>query len=86
VAGIEQNRIFRQLFDGEASGRTMKAICLEKPGQFVAVEVPDPGMPGAGEVLVKTHRMGICGTDISCYLGKFPFFAYPRIPGHELGC
>lgn len=85
MAGIEQNRIFRQLFDGEAPGRTMKAICLEKPGQFVAVEVPDPGMPGAGEVLVKTHRMGICGTDISCYLGKFPFFAYPRIPGHELG-
>ena len=29
--------------------------------------------------------MGICGTDVSCYLGKFPFFDYPRIPGHELG-
>lgn len=29
--------------------------------------------------------MGVCGTDISCYLGKFPFFAFPRIPGHELG-
>jgi 2-desacetyl-2-hydroxyethyl bacteriochlorophyllide A dehydrogenase len=34
---------------------------------------------------VRTHRMGICGTDIACYLGKFPFFAYPRTPGHELG-
>ena len=29
--------------------------------------------------------MAICGTDVSCYLGKFPFFDYPRIPGHELG-
>jgi len=29
--------------------------------------------------------MGICGTDISGYLGKMPFFSYPRIPGHELG-
>jgi 2-desacetyl-2-hydroxyethyl bacteriochlorophyllide A dehydrogenase len=29
--------------------------------------------------------MGICGTDLSGYLGKFPFFSYPRIPGHELG-
>jgi alcohol dehydrogenase len=29
--------------------------------------------------------MGICGTDISGYLGKMPFFRYPRIPGHELG-
>ncbi|MEJ2522529.1 MAG: alcohol dehydrogenase catalytic domain-containing protein, partial [Gammaproteobacteria bacterium] len=25
------------------------------------------------------------GTDLSCYLGKFPFFDLPRIPGHELG-
>jgi alcohol dehydrogenase len=29
--------------------------------------------------------MGICGTDASGYLGKMPFFRYPRIPGHELG-
>lgn len=35
--------------------------------------------------LVKTHRMGICGTDYSGFLGKMPFFRYPRIPGHELG-
>jgi 2-desacetyl-2-hydroxyethyl bacteriochlorophyllide A dehydrogenase len=31
------------------------------------------------------HQVGICGTDISGYLGKMPFFSYPRIPGHELG-
>jgi alcohol dehydrogenase len=30
-------------------------------------------------------RVGICGTDLSGYLGKMPFFSYPRIPGHELG-
>jgi alcohol dehydrogenase len=29
--------------------------------------------------------VGICGTDYSGYLGKMPFFSYPRIPGHELG-
>ena len=29
--------------------------------------------------------MGVCGTDVSSFLGKFPFFDYPRIPGHELG-
>jgi alcohol dehydrogenase len=29
--------------------------------------------------------MGVCGTDVGCYLGKFPFFEFPRIPGHELG-
>jgi len=35
--------------------------------------------------MVRVHRVGICGTDISGYLGKMPFFSYPRIPGHELG-
>ncbi len=31
------------------------------------------------------HRVGICGTDVSAYLGKMPFVTYPRILGHELG-
>lgn len=33
---------------------------------------------------MKVQRVGICGTDLSGYLGKMPFFSYPRIPGHEL--
>ena len=63
----------------------MKAIQLKQPKQFEIVDIDAPQSPGPGEVVVKTHRMGICGTDYSCYLGKFPFFDYPRIPGHELG-
>lgn len=63
----------------------MKAITLQEPRKFEHVDIPDPGEPGPGEALVRTHRMGICGTDISGYLGKMPFFSYPRIPGHELG-
>jgi 2-desacetyl-2-hydroxyethyl bacteriochlorophyllide A dehydrogenase len=35
--------------------------------------------------LVRVHRVGICGTDVSAYLGKMPFVTYPRILGHELG-
>ena len=34
---------------------------------------------------MRVQRVGVCGTDISGYLGKMPFFSYPRIPGHELG-
>jgi alcohol dehydrogenase len=34
---------------------------------------------------VRTHRVGVCGTDTSAYLGKFALLSYPRIPGHELG-
>jgi len=63
----------------------MKAIQLEKPTRFKRIDVPAPASPGAGEVLVRVHRVGICGTDYSGYLGKMPFYSYPRIPGHELG-
>lgn len=63
----------------------MKALQLEKPEQWRTVEIPHPDSPDSGEALVRVHRIGICGTDISGYLGKMPFFSYPRIPGHELG-
>ena len=63
----------------------MRAIRLEEPKNFQYVDVDQPGSPGPGQALVRTHRMGICGTDYSGYLGKMPFFRYPRIPGHELG-
>src|SRR5260221_6898586 len=63
----------------------MKALQLEKPHHWQRVEIPEPPAPQPGETVVRVHRVGICGTDISGYLGKMPFFSYPRIPGHELG-
>ncbi|WP_414660809.1 zinc-binding alcohol dehydrogenase family protein [Horticoccus sp. 23ND18S-11] len=63
----------------------MKAIQLEKPQSFRALTVAEPAAPGPGEALVRIHRIGICGTDYGGYLGKMPFYSYPRIPGHELG-
>jgi 2-desacetyl-2-hydroxyethyl bacteriochlorophyllide A dehydrogenase len=63
----------------------VKAILLRQPGQFDRIEIEEPASPAPGEALVRVHRVGICGTDISGYLGKMPFFSYPRIPGHELG-
>ena len=63
----------------------MKAIQLEKPLSFRPLDVPEPPAPGPGEALVRIHRIGICGTDYGGYLGKMPFYSYPRIPGHELG-
>jgi len=63
----------------------MKALLLEAPKQFKFIDIPEPDRPGPGEALVRVHRVGICGTDLSGYLGKMPFFSYPRIPGHELG-
>ena len=63
----------------------MKAIQLKAPKNFQRIEIEEPSSPGPGEVLVRVDRVGICGTDLGGYLGKMPFFSYPRIPGHELG-
>ncbi|MCH7227475.1 zinc-binding alcohol dehydrogenase family protein [Haloferula sp. A504] len=63
----------------------MNAIEFTAPETIHVIDLPDAPAPGPGEATVRTHRMGICGTDLSCYLGKFPFFDYPRVPGHELG-
>jgi alcohol dehydrogenase len=63
----------------------MKAILLEAPLSFKQIEIPEPPAPAAGEAVVRVSRVGVCGTDLSGYLGKMPFFSYPRIPGHELG-
>src|SRR5260370_697743 len=63
----------------------MKALSLEAPKQWKRIEIDGPKKPGPGDALVRVHRVGVCGTDISGYLGKMPFFSYPRIPGHELG-
>jgi alcohol dehydrogenase len=63
----------------------MKAIVLQQPGRFERIEIEEPPTPGPGEVMVRVHRVGICGTDLSGFLGKMPFLSYPRILGHELG-
>ena len=63
----------------------MRAIQFEEPKSIREIDIEAPSSPGPGEAIVRTHRMGICGTDVSGYLGKMPFFKYPRVPGHELG-
>ncbi len=63
----------------------MKALQLTTPQQFTPVELPEARDPGPGEALVRIHAIGICGTDVSGYLGKMPFMEYPLILGHELG-
>jgi len=63
----------------------MQALLLEKPKDFRFIDTPEPGAALAGEAIVRVHAVGICGTDYGGYLGKMPFFSYPRIPGHELG-
>jgi 2-desacetyl-2-hydroxyethyl bacteriochlorophyllide A dehydrogenase len=63
----------------------MKALSLTQPGHLELIHLPEAAEPAAGQALVAIRAIGICGTDISGYLGKMPFIEYPRILGHELG-
>lgn len=63
----------------------MKAVLLKEPKHLELTEIDEAPAPGPGEATVRVHNVGICGSDISGYLGRMPFYSYPRIPGHELG-
>jgi threonine dehydrogenase-like Zn-dependent dehydrogenase len=62
----------------------MKALVLDAPGQAKIAEVPHPGKPGLGEVLLRVHVVGMCGSDLSTFTGRNPMVSFPRIPGHEI--
>jgi threonine dehydrogenase-like Zn-dependent dehydrogenase len=61
----------------------MRALAIDRPGVAAVVERPVPEA-GVGEVLVRVARVGLCGTDLSTYLGKNPLVSYPRVIGHEI--
>ena len=61
----------------------MKAIEITQAGQIKIVEHDMP-QPGNGDILLKLRYIGLCGSDLSTYLGKNPLVQYPRIPGHEI--
>lgn len=63
----------------------MRGVILREPGLLESIETEPPGSAGPGEAVVRVERIGICGTDLHAYRGRQPFFAYPRILGHELG-
>jgi 2-desacetyl-2-hydroxyethyl bacteriochlorophyllide A dehydrogenase len=62
----------------------MKAIVIDGPKQVHLADLPTPGL-GPGEVLIRSHAVGICGSDVELYQGTRPegFYRYPLIPGHE---
>lgn len=62
----------------------MKAIILEKPGQWLSMQVDELYEPRPEEALVRIRKVGVCGTDFHAFRGEQPFFSYPRILGHEL--
>ncbi len=61
----------------------MKALSIDRPGLAQIVERAHP-VAGPGEVLLQVAFAGLCGTDLSAFLGKNPLVEYPRVIGHEI--
>lgn len=60
----------------------MKAAVITKtnmPWEILDKPIPEPG---AGQVLIKIHSCGLCGTDLHVHHGLLPV-RLPCIPGHE---
>ncbi|HZU65068.1 MAG TPA: alcohol dehydrogenase catalytic domain-containing protein [Novosphingobium sp.] len=61
----------------------MRAAVFKGAGQPWAIEsLPDP-QPGAGEVVIKVCRCGLCGTDLHMTSGSGWDFPAETVPGHE---
>jgi len=61
----------------------MKAVKIITPSIVEMIEISLPEcLPD--EVLLKVNYVGLCGSDLSTYLGKNPMVQYPCIPGHEI--
>lgn len=63
----------------------MKTLVCEEPGMFRMADTDVP-VPLPGQVLLRVRQVGVCGTDLHAFEGTQPYFSYPRILGHELGC
>ena len=62
---------------------SMKAVVVpEVKGAWVLQDRPRP-MVGPGQVLVKVHACGICGTDLWLAHGTLKFRDFPLVLGHE---
>ncbi len=60
----------------------MKAVKLQAPRQASVVDEPAP-VAGPGEVVIRIDATGLCGSDLSTWLGHHPFRRPPVVLGHE---
>lgn len=61
----------------------MKAAIYQGAQDVVVEDRPVP-TPSAGEVLLRVHETGICGSDMQIYAGTHPRAKAPFTPGHEI--
>ena len=71
--------------------KTMPAVVCHGPRDYRLEEMPVP-QAGPEEVVVRIEQVGICASDLKCYLGAALFWGDDRrvgycqppvVPGHE---
>lgn len=60
----------------------MKTLVYAGPGKVEVQEKPFPELR-PGQVRIKVHYCGICGSDIGIFSGKHPRAKAPLVLGHE---
>lgn len=60
----------------------MKSLYFPEKDKVAVGTMPDP-KAGPGEVVIKVHASGICGTDFGVMQGHYGNGDFPIIPGHE---
>lgn len=61
----------------------MRAAVTRTPGVMELVDLPEPGAPAPGEVLLRPDAVGLCGSDFHYFRGDLGFEVFPRVQGHE---
>jgi threonine dehydrogenase-like Zn-dependent dehydrogenase len=56
---------------------------LEGPKRFTIGHRPVP-QPGTGEIRVRVHDVGVCGSDLKMWAGTHAFLRPPLLIGHEI--
>lgn len=63
--------------------QTLRRIVVNSFDDIAVEKVAEP-QAGAGEVLVRSTVVGICGSDMHAAHGRHPFMSLPFWPGHEV--
>ena len=61
--------------------KTMQAVVCYGPEDYRLEERPVP-TPGPGEVLLRVNSVGICASDLKCFLGAALFWGDGKNPGY----
>src|SRR5688500_17014793 len=61
----------------------MRAVCWWSKGEVRVVDVPDPRILNAHDVIVRVSLTAICGTDLHLYDGVVPTMMHGDVLGHE---